>query len=81
MSRVKWIGKATKQLFLYFVDQICIISCFGAQSFGRFKPVDRVVSGAYRGAYTAADEVKKILSAVDEFTKEEGICSSGSNLV
>ena len=39
---------------------------------GRYKPIDRVVSGAYKGAYTTADEVKKILAAVDEFAKEEG---------
>lgn len=42
------------------------------KSFGRYKPVDRVVSGAYRGAYTSAEEVKTILAAVDSFSKEEG---------
>jgi methylmalonyl-CoA mutase len=40
--------------------------------YGRHKPVDRVVSGAYTAAYATADEVKRVLSTVDAFAKKEG---------
>ncbi len=40
--------------------------------YGRYKPVNRVVSGAYRSAYAAGDEVKAILARIDQFAKQEG---------
>jgi methylmalonyl-CoA mutase len=40
--------------------------------YGRYKPVNRVVSGAYTSAYASADEVTKVLKRVDEFAKAEG---------
>ena len=40
--------------------------------YGRHKPVDRVVSGAYTAAYASADEVKRVLATVDAFAKREG---------
>jgi hypothetical protein len=44
--------------------------------YGRYKPVNRVVSGAYRSAYAAGDEVKAILARIDQFAKQEGTLHS-----
>ena len=49
--------------------------------YGRYKPVNRVVSGAYRAAYAAGDEVKAILARVDQFAKQEGTRRQTADLV
>eukprot|EP00455_Lapot_gusevi_P023434 TRINITY_DN2436_c0_g1_i2.p1 TRINITY_DN2436_c0_g1~~TRINITY_DN2436_c0_g1_i2.p1 ORF type:complete len:764 (-),score=366.63 TRINITY_DN2436_c0_g1_i2:167-2122(-) len=40
--------------------------------FGRYKPVDRVVSGAYKSAYASPDDLSSIMAAVEDFAKREG---------
>jgi len=42
------------------------------RSFGRYKPTNRVVSGAYRSEYGEADEMQKIVQRISDFEEKYG---------
>lgn len=48
------------------------ISLAMEKSFGRYKPVDRVVSGAYSSEYGGSDEVNEVIRKVEEFAQMHG---------
>eukprot|EP01104_Vermistella_antarctica_P007696 TRINITY_DN1889_c0_g1_i1.p1 TRINITY_DN1889_c0_g1~~TRINITY_DN1889_c0_g1_i1.p1 ORF type:complete len:756 (+),score=202.65 TRINITY_DN1889_c0_g1_i1:89-2356(+) len=42
------------------------------RTFGRHKPVDRMVTGAYRSAYADTSTINEVIARVDKFAEEEG---------